>query len=96
MTRERRTAPLDPATIDALYGLEPVWEPDAPAEGAGPTPFVAIQCPYCWESYDTQVDVSAGASTYVEDCQVCCRPMEVSIDVDDEGGLAAVRTARMD
>jgi hypothetical protein len=93
-----RSAPgaLDPAAIDALYGLEPVYEPEAPGTGGGPTEFVVVECPYCWEPFETQVDLSAGATSYVEDCQVCCQPIELSIDVADDGRLAGVRPARTD
>jgi hypothetical protein len=31
------------------------------------------------------VDCSAGTQRYVEDCQVCCRPMNVSVSVDMNG-----------
>jgi transcription elongation factor Elf1 len=44
-----------------------------------------IACPFCGESISVLLDVSAGAQAYVEDCQVCCRPMEISFDVDDNG-----------
>jgi hypothetical protein len=91
-----RRAPLDSAAIDALYGLEPVYEPGAPAIGDGLTPFVTIQCPYCWERYETQVDLSGGSASYVEDCQVCCRPMDVGVGVGVDGRLKYVRTQRMD
>ena len=30
------------------------------------------------------VDLSAGGQTYTEDCQVCCQPMQLSFDVDEE------------
>ena len=30
------------------------------------------------------VDLSAGAQSYVEDCQICCQPMQIAFDVDDE------------
>jgi len=43
----------------------------------------AVRCPYCGESLDLAVDASAGAQRYVEDCAVCCRPIEVEIDVDE-------------
>lgn len=29
-------------------------------------------------------DLSAGAQSYVEDCEVCCRPIQVSFEVDDD------------
>ena len=33
------------------------------------------------------LDFSAGRQTYVEDCEVCCKPIEISFDVED-GELA--------
>jgi len=42
-----------------------------------------VRCPYCNEQLWLLLDVSAGAQSYVEDCQVCCQPMQVSFDVDD-------------
>ena len=35
------------------------------------------------------IDLSAGAQSYIEDCQICCQPMEVVFDVDD-GELAGL------
>ncbi|HNR91290.1 MAG TPA: CPXCG motif-containing cysteine-rich protein [Dokdonella sp.] len=52
--------------------------------------FVVIHCPYCGEACEISVDVSAGAQTYIEDCAVCCRPIEVRVRVDDEGNLSDV------
>jgi hypothetical protein len=42
-----------------------------------------IACPSCGEAVTLLVDASAGTQQYVEDCQVCCRPMLVSIVADD-------------
>jgi hypothetical protein len=81
--------------IDQLYGLEPVFEPDTELQsGTEPTDFVAIACPYCGESYGTQLDLSAGSSTYIEDCQVCCQPIELRVTVNAEGALLAVEPQR--
>ena len=85
--------PLDPQSIDALYGLEPVFEPGG-LESSQSTEFVAIQCPYCGEQFETAVDLSAGAFSYIEDCQVCCQPIELVGDVDDAGALAGVVASR--
>ena len=42
-------------------------------------------CAYCGESNLTFVDLSAGAQqSYVEDCQVCCRPGGLYLYVDEE------------
>lgn len=45
----------------------------------------AVRCPYCGERLMLTVDASAGAQRYVEDCAVCCRPIELSLEVDAEG-----------
>jgi hypothetical protein len=34
------------------------------------------------------LDTSVRRQTYVEDCEVCCNPIEVRYAVDDEGGIA--------
>ena len=38
-----------------------------------------FQCPYCWESISVLIDTSISSQTYVEDCEVCCNPMEFSV-----------------
>jgi len=40
-------------------------------------------CPFCAQPITVVVDLSAGSQTYFEDCQVCCQPMQISLDVDD-------------
>ncbi|WP_375253347.1 CPXCG motif-containing cysteine-rich protein [Dokdonia donghaensis] len=35
-----------------------------------------FQCPYCWEEVSMLLDPSV-STTYVEDCEVCCNPIEV-------------------
>lgn len=85
--------PLDPKVIDALYGLEPVFEPGT-GEATGLGEFVTVQCPYCGEAFETPVDLSAGSFQYVEDCQVCCQPIELTGEVDDGGRLTAFTAGR--
>lgn len=84
--------PSDAKVIDELYGLEPVFEPGAAADE--PTRLVTVQCPYCGESIDTVMDLSAGSFRYIEDCQVCCQPIELAGDVDDSGELIGVTAER--
>lgn len=45
---------------------------------------VLIQCPYCWETLDVSVDPSVQEQEYVEDCQVCCRPIVIHVSFDDD------------
>jgi transcription elongation factor Elf1 len=41
-------------------------------------------CPYCGEAVSSTLDLSAGAQQYVEDCAVCCQPIEIEFDVDGD------------
>ena len=54
---------------------------------------VVIHCPYCGEAFETSVDLSAGSQRYIEDCAVCCKPIEVLLRVGEDGGLLDVSTA---
>ena len=83
----------DEQAIDALYGLEPVIEPDD-SGGLNPTEFATVQCPYCGESLETAVDLSAGSFSYVEDCQVCCQPIELAGEADEDGALVGFTASR--
>lgn len=49
---------------------------------------VTVHCPWCGERFDTLVDASAGDAEYVEDCQVCCRPIVFRLQVDGDGDIA--------
>ena len=53
-------------------------------------PALDTRCPYCGEPIELFVDDSAGDQQYIEDCQVCCRPIvvTVSMDADGEPGVA--------
>lgn len=42
-----------------------------------------VSCPFCGESSSLMLDLSAGEQSYIEDCQVCCQPMQISFEVDD-------------
>ncbi len=51
-----------------------------------------LTCPYCGESFSTTVDASMGSQNYIEDCYVCCRPIEVSLVVDSAGVIESLST----
>ncbi len=46
---------------------------------------VPVLCPYCWQDITLLIDASVESQAYVEDCEVCCRPIDFDIEVDDEG-----------
>lgn len=92
----RRITSREARDIDQLYGLEPVYEPGAAHPGLEPEKFVSVRCPYCGERIETRVDLTAGERAYIEDCEVCCRPIEFAIELEEGGGLHAVRVQRLD
>jgi hypothetical protein len=42
-------------------------------------PSKSIDCPYCGETIDLIIDDSVEHQQYVEDCAVCCRPINVDV-----------------
>ncbi|WP_046742925.1 CPXCG motif-containing cysteine-rich protein [Kordia zhangzhouensis] len=42
-----------------------------------------FQCPYCWEEISMLVDISVRTQKYIEDCEVCCNPIEVFVQCQD-------------
>jgi len=38
-----------------------------------------FQCPYCWQSISVLLDPSVARQTFVEDCEVCCQPIEITV-----------------
>lgn len=51
-----------------------------------------IACPYCGETITVLVDPQEAGHEYIEDCQVCCKPMVFSVSVDPVGHVSlAVR-----
>lgn len=45
----------------------------------------SIDCPYCGESIEILIDASIRSQQYIEDCQVCCRPITLRVEIDAEG-----------
>lgn len=55
-----------------------------------------VGCPYCGETITVFIDAGGGHSQrYVEDCSVCCRPIEISVD-GIGGGEVHIGASRTD
>lgn len=50
----------------------------------------SVDCPYCGESIDVLLDRSVPDQRYIEDCAVCCRPINFSVTLDIQGDLDLV------
>lgn len=42
-----------------------------------------FQCPYCWEEISMLIDTSVRQQKYIEDCEVCCNPIEIFAQSED-------------
>jgi len=51
---------------------------------------LSIECPHCGETFALAFDASEGSATFTIDCEVCCRPMTVSVRIDDDGAVEGV------
>ncbi|MBT5472239.1 MAG: CPXCG motif-containing cysteine-rich protein [Nitrospina sp.] len=43
-----------------------------------------FNCPYCGQRISVLLDLSVPAQSYIEDCEVCCRPIEISCEACDD------------
>ncbi len=43
-----------------------------------------VNCPYCGESIEVLIDREEAGQQYIEDCQVCCRPITFNVAIDFE------------
>ena len=48
-------------------------------------------CPYCGEAVEALLDLSGGDQQYIEDCPVCCRPIQFDLQTDGQHWSLQVR-----
>lgn len=80
--RRRSNTPVFQAALDRE------GSPEAPAMqkvGVNGIESIEIFCPYCGEGIGILIDCSVGRQSYLEDCQVCCRPISIRAVVDESG-----------
>ncbi len=53
----------------------------------------SVECPYCGETIDLLIDDSVPQQNYIEDCPVCCRPINVNTAVDTNGSVEILATS---
>lgn len=44
---------------------------------------LSLSCPHCGESFSLALDVSEGSAEFTVDCEVCCRPMKVTVQINN-------------
>jgi transcription elongation factor Elf1 len=46
-----------------------------------------FDCPHCGQSISVLLDLSVPGQEYIEDCEVCCRPIEIRYQVGVNGEI---------
>ena len=42
-----------------------------------------FECPYCWETISMLLDSSVTFQIYIEDCETCCNPIELTVGFEN-------------
>ena len=42
----------------------------------------SLECPFCGQTFETNIDTSLPEQRLVLDCEVCCRPLELTIECE--------------
>jgi len=43
-----------------------------------------FQCPFCWETISMLIDTSQSSQSYIEDCEVCCNPIQLHVTSENQ------------
>lgn len=43
-----------------------------------------FSCPYCWTQISMLLDPSIPEQRYIEDCENCCNPIQISLKIQGE------------
>ncbi len=47
-----------------------------------------FQCPYCWEQISMLIDTSQRRQNYIEDCEICCNPIQIDVTCEDQENVS--------
>jgi len=40
-------------------------------------------CPHCFQEISMLIDQSISKQSYVEDCEVCCNPLQINLELEE-------------
>ena len=56
----------------------------------------SVECPYCGECFETAIEPEDCSQDYIEDCPVCCQPIEFRLQISIDGNSISLTTHRAD
>lgn len=59
-------------------------------------PSFEILCPYCGERISVMAESTVGDQRFIEDCTVCCKPIEFELTIDRDGDPVVVARRESD
>ena len=54
-----------------------------------------FSCPYCFEFESKLIDFSIKTKNFIEDCEVCCNPIEFNVELQN-GIIKSFEALKMD
>ncbi|WP_296619303.1 CPXCG motif-containing cysteine-rich protein [Marivirga sp.] len=42
-----------------------------------------FHCPHCFQEISMLLDISVSKQSYVEDCEVCCNPLQINLEIEE-------------
>ncbi len=51
---------------------------------------VHINCPYCGEQIELLIDCSMNVQEYIEDCEICCKPITLEVNIDRNNNISVI------
>ncbi|MBU2710957.1 CPXCG motif-containing cysteine-rich protein [Zooshikella harenae] len=58
--------------------------------------WLTLQCPYCGEPFNAAIEPLCDIQDFIEDCQICCRPIRLVVDYDPIQQQADIKVFTMD
>lgn len=68
-----------------MYSINEITEPSIDEH--------IIRCPYCGQVMTVLIDNEELGQEYIEDCQLCCRPINFNVTTGFEGELSVIVSA---
>ena len=56
----------------------------------------SVGCPYCGEEFVALIDLSSGSNSYIEDYEICCRPIKFQLECAETGEISNITLWRDD
>jgi hypothetical protein len=57
---------------------------------------VDVTCPYCGEAFEALIEPGDAGSAYIQDCEICCNPIQFHLEATADAAAPTVTVAPAD